>query len=133
MLSEKWEVIRLLIKNQGLYNKLVKVIRALRTDDIITTTLLARQLSITYDEADEILHILVANHILDYFIVVECINDEIKNDVNEIQHYKYFDSLREFNLFTLTPECPLCGCGNKYDINNAKIGFKKVTNGKNGL
>lgn len=104
------------------------IIRRLRNDDIITTTLFARQLGVGYDKAEEILHILVQNHILDYFIMVECVNPEIKNDVNEIQHYKYFNSLREFNEFTLASECPLCGCGNKYDIKNAKIGFKKVTN-----
>lgn len=123
MLSERLGVIKRYLNSEEKANSVIEVLSRLRKSDVITTTLLSRKAKITTDEAGKILAALVDQKILEFFIIVECINPNTRQE-GEIHHYKYFSSIREFNDFSIKEECLLCECGAKYDLKNAKIGFR---------
>lgn len=123
MLSEKLGVIKRYLDSEEKVNSVIKVLSRLRKSDVITTTLLSRKAKISTDEAGGILAALVDEKVLEFFIIVDCINPDTRKE-GEIHHYKHFSSIREFNDFSIKEECPLCECGAKYDLENAKIGFK---------
>lgn len=125
MSSEKFVVINKYLNSKEKVDSVVSVLSGLRKSDVITSTLLSRKAKINIDEARKILSALVDEKILEFFIIVDCINpDNRQEDV--INHYQYFSSIREFNDFSIKEKCPLCECGAKYDLENAKIGFKLV-------
>ena len=93
--------------------------------DIITPRLLARKTKVTLLEATRVLEFLVKENELEFFIVVECSNPDSVYE-NEIGHYKYFTSIKEFNAFSKGQECPICGCGYKYNFEDTKIDFRKI-------
>ena len=126
MLSRRLEVIKSLLNGDEEKAKKIDVqIDNLMSSDVITATLLSRKQKITIDQSNLILKFLVDEGILRFFIVVECINPD-NEKINEVHHFKYFNSLGELNSFIKDNQCKLCGCGYSYDINNAKIGFRKV-------
>jgi hypothetical protein len=124
MLSERLEGIKKHLVDKSKSESVLKEIEKLMKSDVITPRLLARKTKVTSLEATRVLDFLVKENELEFFIIVECINPEIKY-FNEINHYKHFNSLSEFNEFTKNPSCSICGCGYKYDFENAKIGFKR--------
>lgn len=128
MLSERLETIKKILNgNEEKSYNVVRQIDMLMKSDIISTALLARKAKITLKEAKDVIKYLVNQNELEFFIIVECANPNIKNSNNEIHHYKHFNSIREFNEFTKVEECPICGCGYSYDIDNAKIGFRRLS------
>lgn len=128
MLSKKLEVIKNLLNcDDKKANSILTQIDNLMSNDVITATLLSRKQRITIEQSNLILKFLVDEGILQFFIVVECINPD-NHKINEVHHFKVFNSLGELNEFTKDNKCNLCGCGYSYDIKNAKIGFKKVEN-----
>lgn len=123
MLLEKYQVISQCLQNKEKTEKVVSFLGTRRKSDIITSTLLANRANIELEEAKKVLIFLVDKNIMEFFIVVECINPELKYE-NSIHHYKHFNSLREFNDFSKNIEFNMCECGYEYDFNNAKIGFR---------
>ena len=104
-------------------NDLEKFLKELRKQDIITSTLLSRKISVRVETAENILAELVNENILNYFIIVACTNPN-SNIIEDSGHYRQFNSLTEYNNFSKGEECPICGCGYKYDIKHIKVGFK---------
>lgn len=125
MSSRKFAVINKYLDSTEKIHSVVSVLSGVRKTDVITSTFLSRKAKISLEEAKEILSALVNEKILEFFIIVDCINpDNRQEDV--VHHYKYFSSIREFNDFSIKEKCPLCECGAKYDLENAKIGFKLI-------
>lgn len=93
-----------------------KELLSLRKSDILTTNKLARNTSIEFEFARNLLADLVNEGILNVIIVVGCMNETYT-------HYKTFNSFEEYydsNLSTLCDEC-----GEPLDFHQAKIGFKR--------
>lgn len=123
MLLEKYQVINQCLQNKEKSDKVILFLGRIRKSDIITSTLLANKADIDLEDAKRVLIFLVDKKIMEFFIVVECINPELIYE-NSIHHYKHFDSLKEFNEFSKNKECNICECGYEYDFNHAKIGFR---------
>ncbi|MGL5330169.1 MAG: hypothetical protein ACRDD7_12940 [Peptostreptococcaceae bacterium] len=125
MLYEKLETISLLLGSKDKSERIVNELGKLLKSDVITPRLLARKAKVSIVEATSVLDLLVSKGDLEFFIVIECLNPENIYE-NEITHYKYFNSIREFNEFSKKAHCNICGCGYEYDFEKAKIGFKRV-------
>lgn len=125
MLYEKLENISTLLGDANKSKRIISELEKLLKSDVITPMLLSRKAKVSTLEATMALDFLVKNKELEFFIVVECSNPDSRYE-NEITHYKYFNSIEEFNDFSKNPECTICGCGYKYNFKDAKIGFKRL-------
>jgi hypothetical protein len=104
-------------------NSVHEFLKKLRKEDIITVTLLSTKAKLNSEIAQSLLTELVNEGVLEYFIIVACSNPETRQ-FGDVQHYRQFSSLREYNEFSKGSICPLCECGYDYDFKHAKIGFR---------
>ena len=92
-----------------------KELLSLRPSDIITSYRLARNVSIEYSLAQDLLVDLVNEGILSVVIVVGCVNDEYS-------HSQFFYSFDDY----YAANGRMCKeCEQPLDFNKAKIGFRR--------
>ena len=77
MLLEKYQVINQCLQNKEKSDKVILFLGRIRKSDIITSTLLANKADIDLEDAKRVLIFLVDKKIMEFFIVVECINPEL--------------------------------------------------------
>ncbi|MBP2646197.1 MAG: hypothetical protein H6Q75_1637 [Firmicutes bacterium] len=93
----------------------------LRRNDTISSSLFARKTGLTVEFAKRVLGELVAQGIMEYYIIVPC-----SNPLEDAEHYVVFSSLEDLNSFSVEETCTVCDqCGHKFDAINAKFGYRR--------
>ena len=104
-------------------------ITSLRPNDTISSSLFARKTGLTIDFAKMVLGELVADEIMEYYIIVPC-----SNPIEDAEHYVVFFSLEDLNHCSTEKKCAVCDqCGHEFDAINAKFGYRRrVAENNNG-